>query len=267
MVVLDYPIVLDGEEALDARGRPLTHAAFYGRVRAGATPSTAAIPIPVYASAFRSAAEQGRPAVLVGLSAALSGTFDRALTARDLVLEDVPDAEIHAIESLNASIALGVLMLEAARRVRDGLDTAGLLAWLEPARTSVNGYFTLEMLEHLRLGGRISDVAAMAGMVLDIKPVLRIDGHGGLVIAEKLRGRRKSMKALADVVEKRGVDPSAQTVLIGHGDAPEEAETLRELVMARVPFRDAITTEVGPVIGSHVGPGMLAVAFIGRARQ
>lgn len=267
MVVLDYPIVLDGEEALDARGRPLTHAAFYGRVRAGATPSTAAIPIPVYASAFRSAAEQGRPAVLVGLSAALSGTFDRALTARDLVLEDVPDAEIHAIESLNASIALGVLMLEAARRVRDGLDTAGLLAWLEPARTSVNGYFTLEMLEHLRLGGRISDVAAMAGMVLDIKPVLRIDGHGGLVIAEKLRGRRKSMKALADVVEKRVVDPSAQTVLIGHGDAPEEAETLRELVMARVPFRDAITTEVGPVIGSHVGPGMLAVAFIGRARQ
>ncbi len=266
VVVLDYPVVLDGEEALDAEGRQLSHAAFYDRVRAGAAPSTAAIPIPVYANAFRGAAEQGRPAVLIGLSAALSGTFDRALTARDLVLADVPDAEIHAVESLNASIALGVLVIESARRAGDGFDSDRLLAWLDGGRTSVNGFFTLETLEHLRRGGRISDVAAMAGTMLDIKPVLTIDEHGSLVISERLRGRKKSMKALVDSSEKRVVDPSSQTVLIGHGDAPEEAEALRDLVMDRIPFSDAIVTEVGPVIGSHVGPGMLAVSFVGNQR-
>lgn len=266
VAVLEYPLVLDGENAVDERGRALSHAAFYDRVRAGAAPSTAAIAIPAYAAAFRDAAEQGRPAVLVGLSAALSGTFERALTARDLVLADVPDADIRVVESLNASVALGLLVLEAARLVTGGADADALVAWLETERTRVNGYFTLETLEHLRRGGRISDVAAMAGTMLDIKPVLRIDDAGGLVIAEKVRGRKKSMRALVDTLERRLDGPPRRTVVIGHGDAPAEAEALREQLLERVAFDEAIVTEVGPVIGSHVGPGMLALAFLGRER-
>lgn len=267
VVVLEYPVVLDGEEALDASGRSLSHAAFYERVRAGAAPSTAAIPIPRYREAFRAAAAAGRPAVLVGLSHALSGTFDGALTARDLVLEEFPDADLRVIESLNASIALGVLVLEAARRLDAGATIDELVAWLEPARLTVNGYFTLETLEHLRRGGRISDMAAMAGTMLDIKPVLTFDTSGALVIAERVRGRRKSMKALVDAAADRARDAEAQTVLVAHGDAPEDAERLREMLAERVPFKEVILTEVGPVIGSHVGPGMLAVAFFGVARS
>ena len=265
IVTLDYPVVLDGVEQVDESGRPVSHALFYGRVRAGAAPSTAAIAIPSYAEAFRAGAAQGRPVVLLGLSSALSGTFDRALMARDLVLEEYPEADIRVIESLNASVALGLLVLEAADHISAGAAIDELVAWLEPARSTVNAYFTLETLEHLRRGGRISDVAAAAGTMLDIKPVLRIDGIGALVISEKLRGRRKSMAALADILQRR-ID-GGRRVLVGHGDSPEDGARLAEMVRERAGAAEVVVTEVGPVIGSHVGPGMLAVAFIGTERS
>jgi DegV family protein with EDD domain len=233
-------------------------------VRAGAAPSTAAIPIPAYVQAFRAGAQQGRPVVLIGLSSALSGTFEQALTARDMVLSEYPGADIRVIESLNASIALGVLVIDAARRLTEGADADGLVEWLLPTRTRVNAFFTLETLEHLRRGGRISDVAAAAGTMLDIKPVLRIDESGALVISERIRGRRKSMKALVDVAERRY--GHSGPLLIAHGDSPDDAMLLSEMLTQRLGVAPTLVSEVGPVIGSHVGPGMLAVAFLGTER-
>jgi DegV family protein with EDD domain len=261
---LDYPVILDGIEQVDESGRPVGHALFYERVRAGAAPSTAAIPIPSYAEAFRAGVSQGRPVVLLGLSSALSGTFERALMARDIVLAEYPGADIRVVESLSASIALGLLVLEAADRIDDGASIDELTSWLDPARVSINAYFTLETLEHLRRGGRISDVAAMAGAVLDIKPILRIDETGALVISEKLRGRRKSMAMLVDILVRRF---DGRRILVGHGDSPEDAERLAAMVRERAGTADVIVTEVGPVIGSHVGPGMLALAFVGTERS
>lgn len=265
VTVLNYPVILDGEERRGPGGGPISHADFYALVRAGAVPSTAAIPVPEYAEAFRAGAREGRPVVLVGLSQALSGTFDRALMARDEVLAEYPDADIRVIESLNASIALGLLVIEAASRIESGAGVDELVDWLEPVRTTVNGYFTLDTLDHLRRGGRISDVAAVAGAMLDIKPILRIDEHGGLVIAEKVRGRKRSMKALVDAMERRR-DPEGRTFVVAHGDAAADAATLAALIEERIGMPPTLVTEVGPVIGSHVGPGMLAVAFLGAER-
>jgi DegV family protein with EDD domain len=266
ITVLDYPVILDGEEHTSHDGSPLAAADFYARVREGSLPSTAAIPIPRYVEAFRAGACEGRPVILLGLSASLSGTFDRALTARDMVLGEYPDADIRVVESLNASIALGLLLVAAADRITAGADAEALLSWLGPARSTVNGYFTLDTLEHLRRGGRISDVAAAAGTMLDIKPVLRIDATGALVISDKLRGRRKSMTTLADTLARR-IDGGSRRVIVGHGDAPEDAARMVELVRERMADADVLLTEVGPVIGSHVGPGMLAVAFFGSGRE
>jgi DegV family protein with EDD domain len=265
VTVLEYPVVLDGVEQASVDGMPMLHAEFYAKVRAGAAPSTAAIPIHVYADAFRTAAEAGRPVVLVGLSSALSGSYEGALTARDMVLDEYPGADVRVIESLNASIALGALVIASARRLADGASIDELEAWLLPARTRMNGYFTLDTLEHLRRGGRISDVAAMAGTMLDIKPVLRIDESGALVIAERIRGRRKSMKALVDVTGRRYV--GGEIMLVAHGDALDDAALLAEMLTARLGVAPTLVTEVGPVIGSHVGPGMLAVAFFGIERS
>lgn len=264
--VLKLRFTLDGEEYADDLGATMPAADFYARVRAGALPTTAAVPLAEYIEVFTRAAEAGRPAILLGLSSALSSTYEAALSAARMVTESHPGADLRVVDSRNASAALGFFLCELAGQIREGADIDAVERWVLDNRLRVNGYFTLETLEHLRRGGRIHDLVAQAGTMLDIRPVLRIDADGELVFAGQARGRRKSMKSLVDIVAQRAVCPETQTVLIGHGDAAGDAEALREQLLARVPFRDVIVTELGPVIGTHVGPGMLALVCWGPDR-
>lgn len=257
---------IDGTDYADDFGRSMPHADFYRLLRAGAMPTTTAVPIADYIDAFTRAAEEGRPAILLGLAAALSSSHEASLTAAQMVMDGMPGADIRVVDTLNASAALGFFVYEAARRVADGLDIDTLEAWALAARHRVNGYFTVESLEHLRRGGRISDVVAFAGSVLDLRPVIRLDERGGLVPAGQARGRRKSMKALADIVAQRAEEPEHRTVFIAHGDAPDDAAALEEMVLERAPFCEVVVCELGPVIASHAGPGMLAVVFEGPER-
>lgn len=257
---------LGGDEHVDDLGATMSHERFYALMREGATPTTAAVPLSEYVEAFESAVAQGRPVLLLGLSSALSSTYETALTARDMVVADHPGADVRVIDSLNASVALGLLIVEAAKMLERGARIDTLTTWALEARTRVNGYFTLESLEHLRRGGRISDALAFAGTMLDVRPVLRIDATGQLVFAGQTRGRRKSMKALVDVAAQRVSDPGNQTAFVGHGDALEDAHAMRDLLLERVGFAGVVIAEIGPVIGSHVGPGMLAVVFSGADR-
>jgi DegV family protein with EDD domain len=264
--LLELRFTIDGQEYADDLGTTMPHAEFYARLRAGATPTTAAVPLAEYVEAFTRCAEAGRPALLLGLTAALSSSHEAALTAARMVNEEYSGADIRVVDSVAASAALGFLVLEAAERIAEGYDIDALERWALEARLRVNGYFALETLEHLRRGGRIPDVVAYAGAMLDLRPVLRIDPHGALMPAGQGRGRRKSIKALVDIVEQRVVDSGSQRVVIAHGDALEDAETLQELLLARVPFKDVLVTELGPVIATHVGPGMLAVVCCGKTR-
>lgn len=254
------------EEHVDDLGVTTPHEAFYALVREGAAPTTSAIPVVEYVRAFAAAAEQGRPALMLGLSSALSSTYESALIARDMVMADHPGADIRVIDSNSASIALGSLVFDAAGVIERGAGIGELVEWALDARDRTNGYFTLESLEHLRRGGRISDAVAFAGAMLDVRPVLRIDGSGRLVFVGQARGRRKSMKALVDTAAQRAEAPGGQTAFVAHGASSEDAESLKALLLDRLGFRDVVVTEIGPVIGSHVGPGMLAVAFSGARR-
>lgn len=251
---------------VDDLGASMPYGEFYDLMRADAAPTTSAIPLGDYVEAFERAAAAGRPVLLLGLSSALSSTYETALAARDRVIADRPFSDIRVIDSLNASVALGLLVCLAAGRLAAGDDLDALESWVLEARTGVNGYFTLESLEHLRRGGRISDALAFAGTMLDVRPVLRIDARGELVFAGQARGRRKSMRALVDVIEQRVIASEGQTVMVGHGDAPGDAELLAGMVRERVPVADVVLAGIGPVVGSHVGPGMLAVVFMGRDR-
>jgi DegV family protein with EDD domain len=235
-------------------------------MREGATPTTAAVPLGEYVHAFEAAVANDRPVLLLGLSSALSSSHEASLTARDMVMAANPAADIRVVDSLSASAALGSLVFEAASVLARGADIDELTAWAIRARTRVNGYFTLESLEHLARGGRIHDAVAFAGAMLDVRAMLRIDARGQLVLAGQARGRRKSMRGLVDMAAARVIDPQGQTAFIAHGDAPEDAETLRDMLLERVGFGTSIITEIGPVIGSHVGPGMLAVVFAGNER-
>lgn len=267
VVCLPFPVIVDGVEYLDKTGEAMSNHRFYDLMRGGATTQTAAIPIPLLVETFERFAAEGVPVVHLGLSSALSGTFEGVHTARDRVLERYPEAVITIVDSLNASTSQGLLVHETARRIAEGADHDSVVAWLAEARTALSANFTVDSLEWLRRGGRISAAAAAAGTVLDVKPRLRIDRGGRLVVAQKLRGRRRSLTVLADLVAADIVDPAGQTIAIGHGSCEEDALRLREMIAERVEVGDVLMLEVGPVIGTHTGPGMVSVVFWGAQRE
>ncbi len=264
--VLPFPFMLDGAEFLDDLGESLSHPEFYARVRGGALPTTAQVPLSEYVSAMRRAAECGMPAVLLSFSSALSGTYQTALVARDAVLAEFPDAEIHVVDTRSASTAQALIVLEAGRMHEAGATAAEIAEWVEANRFSINGYFTLETLEHLRRGGRIGDVTAAAGAMLDVRPVLRLDRNGALVIDRVARGRKKSLRAVADVFAERVGPGETRTVVIAHADSPADADVLESLMRDRAELDEVVRIDVGPVIGAHTGPGMVACVFWGAER-
>jgi len=264
--VLEFPFTLDGVQHYDDLGVSMPAQRFYESMRAGSAPTTAQVPMSSYLSTFSAAAESGRPLIFLSFSSALSGTYDTALLARQLVIDQFPAADIRVIDSRSASINQGLLVLEAARRRRDGTGFEDLVEWIDGNVQRVNGFFTIDTLEPLRRGGRVSDFAAMAGSVLDVKPLMRVSSTGELVVDRPVRGRKKSLRALVDAFERRADDPLGDTVMIAHGDAPEDADTLERLLRERTGIGEVLRLEVGPVIGSHTGPGMLALVFWGTDR-
>lgn len=264
--VLHFPYVLDGMQRMDDLGGQLSHADFYDRMRLGAHPSTAQIPRPTFVDSFTRYAAKGIPVVYLGFTSGLSGTFDGAFFARKQVLAEYPDAQIYLVDTLAASVAEGLMVYEALRRRDEGMSAEQIAIWAESQRMRLHGFFTLDQLESLRRGGRIPDAAAAAGAMLDIKPLLSLNREGGLALRRAIRGRKKSVRALADIMAERGEDLAGQTIGICHGGCPQDAEMLRELVTSRVDVDDVLMMQTGPVIGAHTGPGMLAVAFWGTER-
>jgi DegV family protein with EDD domain len=266
LVVLEFPFTVDGEQRFDDLGRSMTAATFYAAMRDGAMPTTAQVPMAEYVSAFTAAADDGIPLLFMSLSSGLSGTYDASLVARDCVLADHPRADIRVVDTLCASAQQGLLVLGAARRRDAGFGFDELGDWVESNRGRVNGYFTVDTLESLRRGGRVSDLAAFAGTVLDVRPILRMSAEGELVVDRPVRGRRKSLRVIADIFEGLVGDPAEGTVVVAHGDAPNEARALEELLRERADIDEALVFEVGPVVGSHTGPGMVAAVFWGPER-
>lgn len=258
--VLPFPFELEGEPYLDD-GVSLAAADLYAAMRGGASPTTAQVRIADYQRAFESAAMAGEPTVFLSFSSALSGTYETAFSVRDRTVEQHPGAEIHVVDSRRASIAQGLLVLEAAARRDQGFSATELVEWVESVRDRVRGYFTLESLEHLRRGGRISDAVAFAGAMLDVRPVLRFSDAGGLVIDRPVRGRKKSLRALVDLWAAEG---DGHTLVIGHADSLDDADYLEAILLEALPAEKVVRLNVGPVIGSHTGPGMVAVSFMVR---
>lgn len=262
--VLPFPFTLDGAPHSDDLGASLSHAAFFRAMRAGSTPTTAQIPVATYIEAFRRHAAAGRPVVHLSFSSELSGTFDAALLALGAVREEFPGADVRVVDTRCASIGEGLLVLLAARKLAEGASAEELAAFAEAERGNIVHCFTVETLEHLRRGGRMSDLTAAAGAMLDIKPILHINDDGALYAGRVVRGRKRSLRTLAEIAAERADDGERPTVIVAHADAPEECAALREMVAERLPAADFVEAEIGPVIGAHTGPGMVAVVVRGR---
>lgn len=266
--LLEFPYIMDGETFADDLFQSVGAAEFYGGMRKGAEPSTSQLSIPVITEAFNAAAESGVPTVYLSFSSGLSGSFDVAVLVADQVRAEHPDFELHLVDTHLASVAEGLLVYEALHQREKGLTAAELASWAEEARYFVNEEFMVDDLEALRRGGRIPGSVAVAGSALDVKPLLNIDAEGKLALVGVARGRKKGIKQLADYYAKNVAESVArQCVVIGHSDCPKDAQRLKDALLKIDENILFVESFIGPVIGSHVGPDMLAVVFWGHDKR
>lgn len=266
--LIEFPYIMEDGEHADDLYRSTTAHEFFQAMRDGAQPSTAQVPVPVYQDAFTRAVESGVPTVCLVFSSGLSGSYDAAALVHSQIMEEHPDAELYLVDTRLASVAEALLVHEALRQREKGLSAKELARWAEEARFFVGAEFMVDDLESLRRGGRIPSSVAYAGAKLDVKPLLSIGADGKLSLCGVARGRKKGIKQLADYYAKRVADEGAvKYVVIGNADCPKDAERLKE---ALAKIDDSILfleSSIGPVIGSHVGPGMIAVVFWGSDKR
>jgi DegV family protein with EDD domain len=261
--VMPFTYVMDDGDHLDDLWTSMTPHEFYERMRKGEQPTTSQVPYATIHTTLTRIAESGVPSVFICFSSSLSGSYDNIVATWEEMKADYPQAELHIVDSKLASAAEGLLVMEAVRQCDRGLTAAELAAWVEEARYYVHGYFTLAGLETLRRGGRIPDMAAIAGAKLDIRPILTIDTDGNLAFFAAVRGRKKSIRQLIQIFSERFVGDGPNTVIVVSADAGKEQEALAEQVLKTSSRASIWHTSIGPVVGSHVGPDMIALVFWG----
>lgn len=263
-----FPFLFGDEEHLDDMGCSMSSHEFFERMRAGAHPTTSQVSIPAFTEAFERAAQSGVPTVYLSFSSGLSGSYDVACIVADQVRDRYPKMELHIVDTKLASVAEALLVYDAIRLRDQGMTASELAAWAEEARYFVNALFMVDDLESLRRGGRIPDSVAYAGSKLDVKPLLSMGIDGKLSLKGVARGRKKAIKQLVEYYfERRDHDNFSQCVAVGHADCPKDAHRLRELVCKQDEGVLFMESAIGPVIGSHVGPDMLAIVFWGCDRR
>ena len=268
LVVLPMEFQLNGKSYrhyLD--GREMNFHTFYEFLRNGQMSTTSQINYITFTDCFRRILNQGMDVLYIGFSSGLSGTYQTSLVAAKDVMEECGEGEIVCVDSLCASAGEGLFAYTAAQKKREGMDLHALRDWLEGNKLHLCQWFTVEDLNHLKRGGRISAVTAAFGTALDIRPILHVDDEGHLIAMEKTRGRKKSLKVLLDHMIETCTEPDGQTVFIGHGDCEEDAAHLKELILKQLPtVKEVFLTQIGPIIGTHSGPGTIALFFFGTKR-
>ena len=265
--VLPLRLELEGKEyrnLLD--GSEIGFREFYDRVRDGAMPVTSAVNVGEFDAAMRPVLEAGKDILCLCFSSALSTTYQSAVIAGRELEEAFPERKVRVVDSLCASMGQGLFVWLCAREKKRGTTLEELWDYVERTKGRVCHWFTVDDLNHLKRGGRVSAAAALFGTMLSVKPVLHVDDQGRLIPMEKCRGRKASLLALADHMEKDALDPEHGPVFISHGDCLEEAEFLAEEIRRRFGTKTIHISYVGPVIGSHTGAGVMALFFVGRSR-
>lgn len=266
--VLPLTFMVDGEEYQSyLKGQHTDLKQFYTMMREGKVITTSLPNLAESEALMRDLLEQGRDILYLGFSSGLSGTFEATeLLMRDLAAE-FPERTLLAVDTLAASGGEGLLVWHAVQRARAGAPIGEVRDWVEENKLHLAHWFTVDDLMFLFRGGRVSKTAAWAGTMLNIKPVMHVDDEGHLIPLEKVRGRKKSLNALVDHMEKSAVQPiDQQMVFITHGDCLEEAEYVAEQVKERFGVKEVVINYVDPVIGAHSGPGTMALFFLADKR-
>lgn len=269
--VLPLTFMADGEDTVYQsylKGEKTDLSQFYKMMRDGKVFRTSLPNLSNTETLFRSMLDAGRDILYLGFSSGLSGTYEATELLAKQLRGEYPDRKIYTVDTLAASGGQGLLVWHACQHAEAGEGIDAVRDWVEGNKLRLAHWFTVDDLMFLWRGGRVSKTSAWAGTLLNIKPVLHVDDEGHLIPMEKVRGRKKSLTALLNHMEKTGTQPLAdQMVFITHGDCLEEAQWLEQQIRERFGVRNIVVNCIDPVIGAHSGPGTMALFFLASNRN
>lgn len=246
--------------------REMEPEAFYARLAAGEMATTTAVNVGQAMDILEPILQGGKDVLVLGFSSGLSATFHSFQMAAAELADRYRQRRAYAVDTLCASLGQGMLVAQAARLRQQGMDMDQVRSWVLDNRLHQCHWFTVNDLNFLKRGGRVSAATALVGTMLQIKPVMHMDDAGHLINMAKARGRKASLLELVDKVRELGTEPDQQTMYVSHSACLEDAQFVADEVKRRYGVKEVILNNIGPVIGAHTGPGCVALFFTGSKR-
>ncbi|WP_445486645.1 DegV family protein [Niallia sp. 03133] len=264
VVLFPLKVYLAGEEYEDLK--TIAPETVYAAIRNGQIPKTSQVSPTVFKEAFTALAENSEKGVYIAFSSELSGTYQTAVMIYEQVKEDYPHLDLTIIDSKCASLGHGLVVQEAVKQRNLGKSLEEATSVIKASCAHMEHLFTVEDLDYLAQGGRVSKASAFIGGLLQIKPLLHVE-DGKLVPLEKIRGKKKLLRRMLDLMEERGAAISAQTVAISHADDETTALELKSLIMEKYQPKEVYISAIGAAIGSHTGAGTIALFFLNQTGE
>ena len=239
---------------------------FYNKMRNGTVFKTSQINYDEYTTFFEGLIEKNLPIIYIALGSKVSGSYDNAAKAASDINEKYPNAKVYACDSTLASLGIGMFVLQITEMRDRGMSAEECVKWIEINRTKVNTFYTTNTLTYLTRGGRISKMSAFFGGILNINPIMKLDTEGHMLVCDKAIGKKNAIKKIIGNMLKIVENPEQQTVYISHADALEKAQELGEELKAKIGFKDVFYSYIGTIVGTHTGPGLRAIFFLGKDR-
>lgn len=265
--IISLMINLDGKDYIDDMGESFDRDAFFEALKNGAMATSSQVNIGTFIEVFKKYVDKGQPVIFLGLSSALSGSYNNAVMAVEMLKEEYEEVNVTVVDTKAACLGEGLLVYEAVNKKKEGQSLQEVVNWLEEFKMKLHSWVTVDDIRHLERSGRISSVSATLGSVLNVKPIIVMNEKGGLVPAAKVRGRKKSLHYLINKTVEGIVNPENQTIFIGHVGVPEEAEWIKKELQAKIKVKDIQVYPYGPTIAAHTGFGSIALFSFGEVRK
>lgn len=266
MPFVPMPYTLMGKEYFYDFGETTDFDDFYAKVRAGEMPTTSTFPPQYYVDLWRPYLDRGEDVLHVSFSSKLSSAYSFLCTAAEELREEYPDRKLVTFDTKAISGGMAVLLYGALKLWDTGATLEETVQWLEENAPHATHIFTVDDLNHLYRGGRLSATSALMGSMLKVKPILTVDSEGAIKASDKVMGRQKAIHYLASATITRALDPEHNALVILHADCREDGQKLLALVNEKIHFNEVFFQYIGPVIGTHCGPGTLGICFLGDKR-
>ena len=265
--MISYSFEIDGQIYKDDC-REATRRRFYSTMREGKLPNTSQINSYAYYEFFKDLIEDGEAVVFVDMDRAISNSYANSLAAADMIRDEYPDAQLYIMDTSCITMGLAFLIKKLVAMKENGASKEEVMDWCNNNAKKIAHRFMVDDLQWLRKGGRLSNASAIVGSLLSIKPLIYLPEDGSLVAYEKVRGRKKALRTLLDSVIRDVGEAEGMEFIVGHSDTPEEGEAWKQTVMEQFPKAKSVELmELGPTIGSHIGPGFISIVYLAEERR